>query len=63
MNFHGPKHPIWPLLKYIVMASTMIVMCSTLYKNGFDPKDLILIISTLASLAGVNFVEKKTTGE
>lgn len=63
MNLHDPKHPIWPLLKYIVLATTMIVMCSTLYKNGFDPKDLILIISTLASLAGVNFVEKKTTGE
>ena len=45
------------------MAITMIVMCSPPYKHGFDPKDLILIISTLASLAGVNFVEKKTTGE
>jgi hypothetical protein len=37
----------------------MTVLCSTLYNNKFDPKDLILIISTLASLAGVNFVEKK----
>ena len=45
------------------MAITMIVMCKKKKKNGFDPKDLILIISTLASLAGVNFVEKKTTGE
>ena len=56
-------HPIWPIVKYVVLATTMIVMCSTLYKNGFDPKDLILIISTLASLAGVNFVEKKATKE
>lgn len=61
MNFHDPKHPIWPILRYLVLAITMIVMCSTLYKNGFDPKDLILIISTLASLAGVNFIEKTST--
>jgi hypothetical protein len=59
MNFHDPKHPMWPLLRYIVLATTMTVLCSTLYNNKFDPKDLILIISTLASLAGVNFVEKK----
>jgi hypothetical protein len=59
MNFHDPKHPMWPLLRYVVLATTMTVLCSTLYNNKFDPKDLILIISTLASLAGVNFVEKK----
>ncbi len=59
MNFHDPKHPMWPLLRYVVLAITMTVLCSTLYNNKFDPKDLILIISTLASLAGVNFVEKK----
>jgi hypothetical protein len=59
MNFHDPKHPMWPLLRYVVLAVTMTVLCSTLYNNKFDPKDLILIISTLASLAGVNFVEKK----
>ena len=30
----------------------MIGMCATLYKNGFDPKDLVLIVTTLASIAG-----------
>lgn len=52
MTLSNPKHPIWPIVRYSVVASTMIILCNTLYKNGFDPKDLVLILSTLASLAG-----------
>jgi len=40
----------------------MIGLCSTLYKNGFDPKDLVLIITTLASLAGFDVLKLKATG-
>ena len=35
----------------------MIGLCATMYKNGFDPKDIILIATTLASLAGFDVVK------
>jgi hypothetical protein len=41
----------------VVVSGTMITMCATLYKNGLDPKDLILLASTLASLAGFDVVK------
>jgi hypothetical protein len=54
-----PKHPIWPIIRYTVVAVTMIVLCSVLYKNGFDPKDMVLILSTLASLAGIDSLKTR----
>jgi hypothetical protein len=42
----------------------MVIMCATLYKNGFDPKDLVLIITTLASLAGFDVLKTRVaTGD
>jgi hypothetical protein len=37
----------------------MIAICSTLYKNGFDPKDLVLIITTLASITGFDIFKTR----
>ena len=59
MSFHDPKHPIWPIIRTVVVGGTMIGLCATLYKNGFDPKDLVLIITTLASLAGFDALKTK----
>ena len=63
MSIHDPKHPICPLLRTIVVGGTMIGLCATLYKNGFDPKDLVLIITTLASLAGFDVVKLRATSQ
>lgn len=64
MSIHDPKHPVWPIIRTLVVGGTMIGLCSVLYKNGFDPKDLILIITTLASLAGFDVLKLKVaTGE
>lgn len=59
MSFQDPKHSIWPIVRYSVVAGTMIILCNSLYKNGFDPKDLVLILSTLASLAGFDAFRNK----
>ncbi len=59
MSIHDPKHPIWPLLRTIVISGTMIGLCATLYKNGLDPKDLVLLASTLVSLAGFDVVKAR----
>ena len=60
-----PDHPLWKIIRYGVVATTLIVLCSTMYRNGFDRKDIVLIASTLASLAGYDqlkarFTETKT---
>lgn len=47
------NHPIWPIIRYAVVGTVMVIVCSTLYKNGFDKKDIVLIATTLLSWAGV----------
>jgi hypothetical protein len=56
-----PTHPIWKIIRYAVTGIVITIMCATLYKNGFDPKDIILIIGTLSSLLGVDIVKSMTT--
>jgi hypothetical protein len=64
MSIHDPRHPVWPIIRYSVVAGTMIGLCATLYKNGFDPKDIILIVTTLASLAGFDVLKTRVaTGD
>lgn len=57
MSIHDPKHPVWSIIRTVVVGGTMIGLCATMYKNGFDPKDIILIATTLASLAGFDVVK------
>lgn len=56
-----PSHPIWKIIRYAVVATTLIVLCSTMYQNGFDKKDIVLIASTLASLAGYDHLKGRFT--
>jgi hypothetical protein len=54
-------HPIWKIIRYAVVGIVMTVLCATLYKNGFDSKDMVLIITTIAGLAGFDQVKQKAT--
>jgi hypothetical protein len=54
-----PSHPIWSNLRHIVQVVTMSVLCATLYKNGFDLKDLILIVTTIGSASGVDVLKSR----
>lgn len=54
-------HPIWTILRYAVVGTVMIVLCSTLYRNGFDRKDIVLIATTLLGLAGFDQVKTRLT--
>ncbi len=56
-----PSHPIWKIIRYAVVSITLIVLCATLYKNGFDKKDIVLIASTLVSLAGYDQLKARMT--
>jgi hypothetical protein len=41
----------------------MLVLCTFLYRNGFDQKDIVLIAMTLLSLAGFDVAKSKMTKE
>ena len=62
MNFPS-DHPVWKIIRYAVVSLVMIIGCATLYKNGFDAKDTILILTTIAGLAGFDEVKKQITKE
>ncbi len=57
------NHPAWRIIRYAVVSGTMIILCSTLYKNGFDHKDIVLIVTTLLGLAGFDQVKTNMTKE
>ena len=48
----APDHPVWKLLRLVVVCVTLVILCSVLYKNGFDKKDIVMIGTTLLALAG-----------
>ncbi len=63
MNIPAADHPVWRIVRYAVVGAVMIGLCATMYKNGFDAKDIVLITTTLASLAGFDQVKTQMTKE
>jgi hypothetical protein len=63
MNIPESDHPIWKIIRYAVVGGVMTVLCATLYRNGFDPKDIVLILTTLSGLAGYDQIKAKITKE
>jgi hypothetical protein len=50
--------PLWKVLRLAVVGVILMVLCSTMYNNGFDRKDIVTIAVTLLGLAG--FDQAKT---
>lgn len=48
----APDHPIWKILRLAVAGVIVGVYCATQYKNGFDEKDVGLILSILVGVGG-----------
>lgn len=55
------SHPIWKLLRLAAVGVIMFVLCSTLYKNGFDKQDIKLILLSLIGLAGYDQIKTQIT--
>lgn len=55
------SHPLWRIIRYAVVGIVMIVLCSTLYRHGFDRKDIVLIATTLLSLVGFDGIKTTLT--
>ena len=47
-----PNHPIWKLLRYLVVGIVLTILCATLYQSGYDPKDILLLIGAIGSMIG-----------
>lgn len=60
MNFPA-DHPLWKIIRYAVVGIVMTVLCSTLYRSGFDQKDIVMIATTLLGLAGYDQVKAQIT--
>jgi hypothetical protein len=63
MTLPAADHPIWKIIRLAVVGVIMAVLCSFLYKNGFDKKDIILIVMTLMGLGGFDVAKMKLTEE
>ena len=47
-----PAHPVWKIIRLVVVGVIIGIYCATQYKNGFDAKDVGLILSTLFGVGG-----------
>jgi len=47
----APDHPMWKILRLVVICVTLVFMCSFNYKNGFDVKDVGTIAIALLNTA------------
>ena len=54
------SHPIWKLLRYVVTGIVVAGICATLYRCGFDPKDVVLILGVIGSMVGFDVVKNAT---
>ncbi len=63
MTLPESSHPIWKIIRLAVVGVIMAVLCSFLYKNGFDKKDIVLIAMTLLGLGGFDVAKMQLTKE
>jgi hypothetical protein len=63
MNLPDANHPIWKLLRLVVVGVIMLVLCTFMYRNGFDQKDIVLIVTTLVGLFGYDVAKTQLTKE
>lgn len=61
MTIPNEHHPIWRIIRYAVVGLVMTLLCATLYKSGFDSKDIVLILTTIAGLAGFDKIKTEMT--
>jgi hypothetical protein len=47
-----PAHPVWKIIRLVVVGVIIGIYCATQYKNGFDAKDVGLILSALLGVGG-----------
>lgn len=65
MNWHDPKSPIWPTIRYAITAGMLCVMLTCNY-NGWDSRDWNTVLGVLGSLGvfdGIKQVATKSGGE
>lgn len=58
MKIPRRSSPAWPLIYFVVGGTVGTFLMTYLYKNGFAEKDVITLVSTLASGLGVAGVRK-----
>ena len=63
MSMLAANHPIWRILRLAVVGAIMFVLCATMYRHGFDQKDVILILTTIGGLAGYDKIKNEVTKE
>jgi hypothetical protein len=63
MQLPPSDHQVWKILRLTVVGTIMTVLCSFLYKNGFDKKDIVLIAMTLLGLGGYDVAKMQLTKE
>ena len=54
-----PDHPIWKLLGYVVVGIVLTILCATMYRNGYDPKDLLLLLGVIGGMLGFDVGKAK----
>lgn len=59
INYYPPSHPVWKLLRLVVVCVTLVVSLNLLYHNGWAPKDYITLINTLTVLGGYDAIKTK----
>jgi hypothetical protein len=56
-----PAHPLWKIIRLAVVGGILIACCSTMYRSGFDTKDIMLIATTLLGLGGFDQFKSMVT--
>ena len=59
INYYPPSHPVWKLLRLVVVCVTLVVSLNLLYHNGWAPKDYVTLLNTLAVLGGYDAIKTK----
>lgn len=51
--------PFWPLARMIVIGSIIAIYSTLAYKNGFDPKDVGLIVAAITGGGVLDGLQRK----
>jgi len=57
-SLNDPQHPMWPIIRLVVVGLILGLCMAFAYSNGFDfRKDSAVLITVLGALGGVDTIK------
>lgn len=58
MQLPASDHPVWPIIRWVIVSATLFLFLKYNYVSGFTPVDWVTIFGTMGALAGFDIIKR-----